>query len=92
MKPKETLSNIRQTDTVMQELGDEHIAGSSETPLRQDAFELSDQQKITRIARHFREIMETLGLDLTDDSLQGTPKRVAQDVCAGNIQRIKSRE
>ena len=78
MKPKETLSNIRQTDTVIQELGDEHIASSSETPLRPDAFELSDQQKITRIAEHFREIMKTLGLDLTDDSLQGTPKRVAK--------------
>jgi len=78
MKPKETLSSIRHTDTVMQELGEEHIASSFETPLRPDAFELSDKQKINRIAQHFREIMNVLGLDLNDDSLQGTPKRVAK--------------
>ena len=78
MKPKETLSSIQPEEVIVQELGDEHIASSSATPLRPDAFELTDQQKITRIAHHFREIMNTLGLDLTDDSLQGTPKRVAK--------------
>jgi GTP cyclohydrolase I len=78
MKPKETLSSIRPTNTVIQDLGNEHIASSTETPLRPDAFELSDRQKITMIAEHFREIMNILGLDLTDDSLQGTPKRVAK--------------
>ncbi|MBW7891483.1 MAG: GTP cyclohydrolase I FolE [Chitinophagaceae bacterium] len=48
------------------------------TPLREDAFELSDSEKIEKIQYHFRKIMETLGLDLTDDSLNGTPRRVAK--------------
>ena len=60
------------------ELGDQHVMTSVETPLRDDAFVLSDEEKIKRIEFHFREIMETLGLDLTDDSLQGTPHRVAK--------------
>jgi GTP cyclohydrolase IA len=59
-------------------LGDNHIGTSPETPLRPDAFELSDKEKIKKISRNFREIMETLGLDLTDDSLSGTPDRVAK--------------
>lgn len=57
---------------------DEHFASSVETPLRDDAFDLSDEEKINKIAHHFRNIMETLGLDLTDDSLRGTPLRVAK--------------
>ena len=48
------------------------------TPLRPDAFDLNDEEKIERIEKHVRGIMETLGLDLTDDSLNGTPKRVAK--------------
>jgi GTP cyclohydrolase I len=59
-------------------IGDEHISTSVDTPLRADAFELSDKEKIARIEHHFREIMLTLGLDLNDDSLNGTPKRVAK--------------
>ena len=46
--------------------------------MREDAFELSDEEKVEKIEKHFREIMTILGLDLTDDSLQGTPKRVAK--------------
>lgn len=57
------------------------------TPMRDDAFERSDAEKIDGIEYHFREIMELLGLDLTDDSLQNTPKRVAkmfvQEIFAG---------
>lgn len=49
-----------------------------DTPMRDDAFALSSEEKIHRIEQHFRSIMETLGLDLADDSLQGTPKRVAK--------------
>jgi GTP cyclohydrolase I len=60
------------------ETDDLHIATSRETPMRDDAFEISDQEKMLRIADHFREIMLTLGLDLNDDSLKGTPKRVAK--------------
>lgn len=59
-------------------MGEEHIGTSEDTPLRPDAFLLSDQEKISKIEEHFRQIMLTLGLDLTDDSLKGTPKRVAK--------------
>jgi GTP cyclohydrolase IA len=60
------------------EIGDDHIATSTETPMRKDAFEMSDHDKKIKIAAHFQEIMHILGLDLTDDSLKGTPKRVAK--------------
>ena len=59
-------------------IGDEHVGTNIETPLRPDAFEMDDQQKMEKIADHFQEIMETLGLDLNDDSLSGTPSRVAK--------------
>ena len=49
-----------------------------ETPMRPDAFDLQDSEKIEIISNHFREIMHTLGLDLEDDSLKGTPARVAK--------------
>lgn len=47
-------------------------------PIRKDAFELNDNQKIDLIQNHFKEIMYILGLDLTDDSIQNTPRRVAK--------------
>src|SRR5210317_456005 len=59
-------------------LGDEHVGTSSETPMRKDAFKLSNEEKIDIIKDDVRHIMETLGLDLTDDSLSGTPLRVAK--------------
>jgi GTP cyclohydrolase IA len=59
-------------------MGDEHVFTGIDTPLRPDAFEMSDVEKKSTIAYHFREIMNTLGLDLTDDSLKGTPHRVAK--------------
>ncbi len=59
-------------------LGDDHVGTSVDTPLRPDAFVLSDEEKMARIEPLFREIMDTLGLDLTDDSLSGTPRRVAK--------------
>ena len=58
--------------------GDDHVGSSTETPLRIDAFELSDNEKISIIEENMRNILHTLGLDLTDDSLKGTPKRVAK--------------
>lgn len=79
MKQKETLLNTRLIkDLNLEEIGDEHIASSSETPLRPDAFEMDDDLKIELIAKHFKEIMYIMGLDLTDDSLKGTPERVAK--------------
>ena len=60
------------------EIGDDHLSTGVETPLRPDAFDMSNADKMTAIEGHFKAIMETLGLDLTDDSLKGTPKRVAK--------------
>ena len=59
-------------------LGDDHIGTSADTPLRSDAFKLTEEEKIDIIKDDIRHIMETLGLDLTDDSLNGTPLRVAK--------------
>jgi len=83
MKQKEISLNSLLIDTdrfllTDEEIGDNHVATSIETPMREDAFVLSDAEKIEKVAAHFREIMLTLGLDLTDDSLRGTPKRVAK--------------
>lgn len=60
------------------EVGDHHLSANTDTPMREDAFELSDNEKIERIQEYFGKIMDTLGLDMTDDSLKGTPKRVAK--------------
>ena len=59
-------------------MGDDHFASSPETPIRDDAFEISDEEKISIIEKNVYNILETLGMDLTDDSLKGTPKRVAK--------------
>lgn len=63
---------------VHDEIGDAHVATSVDTPLRPDAFDVSDEEKMELIETHFREIMHILGLDLSDDSLKGTPRRVAK--------------
>ncbi|WP_408034049.1 GTP cyclohydrolase I FolE [Tenacibaculum sp. 1_MG-2023] len=65
-------------DDRIDEIGENHIATSAKTPLRADAFDISDDKKIERIQESVKEILETLGMDLTDDSMQGTPKRVAK--------------
>ena len=57
---------------------DAHLPTSLRTPLRDDAFARTDEDKITAISGHFEAIMRELGLDLTDDSLAGTPRRVAK--------------
>src|SRR6056300_1172792 len=59
-------------------IGDDHFASSPETPIRDDAFEISDEEKISIIEKNVFNILDTLGMDLTDDSLKGTPKRVAK--------------
>jgi len=78
MKQNETLLNTQHKPDVMDELGEDHVSTSAETPLREDAFEKDDALKIELIQKHFKEIMHILGLDLTDDSLKGTPNRVAK--------------
>ncbi len=62
----------------IEELGNDHLGTSTNTPLRHDAFELSDIEKIALIKKNVENMMHTLGLDLSDDSLKGTPIRVAK--------------
>ncbi len=86
MKTIETLSNTRLNgyetketlDILIEEMGDNHVSTSVDTPMRPDAFDLSDAEKIKAIEKHFESIMNIMGLDLTDDSLKGTPHRVAK--------------
>jgi len=77
MRQKEISLNIPSTKAEDHE-EDDHFVSTWETPLRPDAFDVEDEEKIERIEKHFREIMTVLGLDLTDDSLSGTPRRVAK--------------
>jgi GTP cyclohydrolase I len=73
-----------QTDDIVletlieEEIGNDHLSTNMETPIKKGAFELSDEEKIKKISSLFSEIMDTMGLDLTDDSLKGTPNRVAK--------------
>jgi GTP cyclohydrolase I len=85
MKQKETLlttplkdQKIELSHLIIEEMGDEHKASSVDTPLRSDAFDKTDDEKIAAIEPHFKAIMEILGMDLRDDSLRGTPLRVAK--------------
>lgn len=78
MRQKEISLNIRPINPIDEEPDDDHVSASAETPLRADAFDMDDEVKIEKIEAHFKEIMEILGLDLTDDSLSGTPRRVAK--------------
>ncbi len=78
MRQKEISLNIQPIRPLHEEFDDDHQLTSWNTPMREDAFELSDDEKVEQIETRFREIMEILGLDLTDDSLQGTPRRVAK--------------
>ena len=78
MRQKEISLNILPTEGNPEDAGEDHLPTSYETPLREDAFAIEDDEKIKRIEPHFREIMQILGLDLNDDSLSGTPHRVAK--------------
>lgn len=83
MRHQETLLNFPTkesslNDFTFDEIGDDHLYTGIETPLTKDAFLLSDGEKKDKIANLFAQIMEVMGLDLSDDSLKGTPKRVAK--------------
>lgn len=82
MKENGMVFKIQENKISIEELedlaGDQHICTSEDTPLRDDAFDITDEDKIRIISSHFREIMNTMGLDLNDDSLKGTPSRVAK--------------
>jgi GTP cyclohydrolase I len=85
MKQKETLlttplneEKLAIDNLLIEEMGDQHKASSVDTPMRADAFDKTDDEKIAAIEPHFRAIMEILGMDLRDDSLRGTPLRVSK--------------
>ena len=78
MKQNTPVASPTHIDVLIDEIGDEHVSTSVDTPLRKDAFDRSDAEKIEQIAQHFGQIMDILGLDRSDDSLSGTPKRVAK--------------
>ena len=81
MKLKETSLYIQpetSSEFNYDEIGNDHLGNPYDTPVRSDAFDISNNEKKEIIAEHFRSIMETLGLDLDDDSLMGTPYRVAK--------------
>lgn len=77
-KKKDLLNDLDTNHSDIEELGNDHVLTSLKTPLREDAFELTDSEKVEKIQNHFYEIMHTLGLDMEDDSLKGTPFRVAK--------------
>ncbi len=68
----------KELNTLEDLIGDNHLSTSEDTPLRDDAFDLSDAEKIEIIEKRVADILYTLGMDMTDDSLKGTPKRVAK--------------
>jgi len=65
-------------DEFQDEIGNNHIATSAQNPIRNNAFELSDEEKINAIKKDVESILNTLGMDLSDDSIKGTPNRVAK--------------
>lgn len=77
-KEKDVIESLELNHSGAEEVGDNHLSESLKTPLRDDAFQKSDDEKIEIIEKHFGEIMRTLGLDLNDESLSGTPYRVAK--------------
>ena len=78
MLHKSSISLSKNSLEQIENVGDNHLSTNVETPLRKDAFDMSDADKISAIQHHFAKIMEELGLDLSDDSLSGTPYRVAK--------------
>lgn len=74
----ELKKNYKLNGFTNEDIGDDHLYTGLETPMKPDAFKLSDSDKKQRIAILFEEIMDVMGLDLTDDSLKGTPERVAK--------------
>nr|WP_294785624.1 GTP cyclohydrolase I FolE [uncultured Flavobacterium sp.] len=62
----------------LDEIGDSHFSSNAQNPLRADAFDITDEEKIEKIKKDVESILQTLGMDLTDDSIKGTPNRVAK--------------
>jgi GTP cyclohydrolase I len=76
-----TVSNTNDqqlSNFTIEDIGDDHLFTNLDTPMKPNAFDMSNEEKKERISLLFSEIMDVLGLDLTDDSLKGTPNRVAK--------------
>jgi len=71
-------NGIKLSGFTNEDIGNDHLHTGLQTPMREDAFDINDEEKKEKITDLFKEIMIVLGLDLTDDSLKGTPKRVAK--------------
>ncbi|HNP33330.1 MAG TPA: GTP cyclohydrolase I FolE [Flavobacterium sp.] len=69
---------MRNNDDFQDEIGNNHISSSANNPIREDAFDMCDEDKINAIKKDVENILKTLGMDLNDDSLKGTPNRVAK--------------
>ena len=75
---EEQKKNNQLNNLSFEDVGDDHLFTGLETPMKPDAFLISDEEKKEKIADLFSQIMQVMGLDLSDDSLKGTPKRVAK--------------
>lgn len=69
---------MKHNEDMHDEIGDNHIGTSAQNPVREDAFDTTDEEKIEKIKKDVESILQTLGMDLTDDSIKGTPNRVAK--------------
>lgn len=69
---------MKNNDDFQDEIGNDHIATSAQNPVREDAFEMCDEDKVNAIKKDVESILKTLGMDLNDDSIKGTPNRVAK--------------
>jgi GTP cyclohydrolase IA len=83
MKQQEIMLNTHINEPIIdalseEEIGDDHLFTGLNTPMKSDAFALSDLEKKEKISNLFAQIMDVMGLDLTNDSLKGTPNRVAK--------------
>ena len=76
----------------LEKIDSDHKNFSIETPLRDDAFDISDDEKISIIQKNVNEILQTLGMDMSDDSLKGTPSKSCKSICKGTFWWLKSKK
>ena len=66
------------SDYSIEDIGDDHMYTGLETPIKSDAFVMSDINKNEKISDLFAPIIDVMGLDLNDDSFKGTLNRLAK--------------
>jgi GTP cyclohydrolase I len=72
------LDNLSPNNGILPLNGTHSIQEETPDALPAEPAQLSEEEQVRQVEEHFGEIMRVLGLDLTDDSLQGTPRRVAK--------------